>query len=338
MRRTFHFKTLCLLLSILWMFGKPVSIHAWGPEGHQIVARIATRHLKATTVKFIDTILRSDPNDLENCAKKRPLEDRMACISLWADDIRRDPRFQYTRNQHFVDIPIYVPAAERHYNPARDCRNDDCIVVAIEKYSRTLADRKAPSATRALALKFLVHFMGDLHQPLHVATDRVLNISDAAQSASDLGGNRKLVNWMGQSSDEFGCLNLHEVWDRYLLMHNKGVSSDQKYAAELMASHPREKIRALQQGTVLEWVDESYRLAIDHAYGLLPEPREESCEQKTEGTCGPCSIKPQDGTRYRSRYYLNEAYYEKNRSVVDLQLIRAGLRLARVLDLAALGK
>lgn len=337
MRKTFRFKTPCLLVSILWTFAIPTPVRAWGPEGHRIVARIAARHLKTNlkTTTFISKILRSDPHDPENCAKTSSLEERLACISVWADNIRTDPRFQYTRNQHFVSIPINVSAFDRHYEPERDCRNEDCIVVAIEKYSRTLVDPKQSPSDRALALKFLVHLIGDLHQPLHVATDNRVDTSGGTRPATDLGGNLKIVNWLGESSDQFGCLNLHQVWDTNIVA--RATLDDRKYSGELMAGLSRKNIPFYQQGTVLKWVDESYRLAVIKAYGLLPQPvSEEFCDRG--GTCGPCGSRSQNETRHGLRYYLKEDYYGSNKEVVETQLVRAGLRLAKILDSAANGK
>lgn len=291
----------------------PARAAAWGSQGHRIVARIAARHLTAETRTAVVKLLQADPLDSDNCSKVASAEEKLACVSTWADYIRRDKRFTYTSSQHFVDIPIYVPEPRRHYEPERDCPRKDCIVVAVEQYKFQLANPRESLPNRALALKFLVHLIGDLHEPLHTATG--WDDSNPASGQNDLGGNRKLVRWFGQSSSQFGCLNLHEVWDNGII-ERRDLKED-FYAGSLDGVMTKTWVAVSQRGDTVGWVNESYRAAIDYAYGKLPLP--------IPIFCGVTA-------KWNNAYDLDYTYYNATRPVVDMQLARAGVRLAKVLN------
>ena len=97
---------------------------------------------------------------------------------------------------HYVNIPIHpAPDEPSDYDATRDCPNDACVVAKIEQFERVLADRQVSQRQRLEALKYLVHFVGDVHQPLHTSNDH------------DRGGNEVPVTFMGRQT------NLHAVWD-----------------------------------------------------------------------------------------------------------------------------
>src|SRR4030088_2497201 len=126
---------------------------AWGPEGHSIVAEIAQRRLRPDAAALVASLLGPGHS--------------LASIASWADDMR-DERPE-TANWHFVDIPINV----RAYDPGRDCvaskKSGDCIILEL---GRGKTDLNCASGDKKIeALKFAVHFLGDLHQPLHTVDE-----------------------------------------------------------------------------------------------------------------------------------------------------------------------
>jgi hypothetical protein len=217
-----------VLLAPGWLF-------AWGPMGHSIVGQVASRRLSSTARKETKRLLGGKT---------------LAQVSSWADEIR-DERPE-TYNWHFADVPKNATG----YKAERDCKLDpqkgDCIVAAIERSKKTLADRTQSDTDRAEAVMFLVHFLGDAHQPLHCADNH------------DAGGHI-YVKFFGQGS------NLHSVWDSGILW--KGGLTEgtyTKHANDWLAAHDA---KALAGGTTVDWVNECHKVAQDHAYGDLPHDK-----------------------------------------------------------------
>jgi len=203
---------------------------AWGPDGHRIVARIALANLTPEARRQVDRILAGDPQDFVEA-------------SNWADQVRPDRPETY--NWHFVDVPYGIET----YDPARDCPatdGGDCVLAAIDRFRRTLADGSAARARRAEALKFLIHFVGDLHQPLHSITN------------NDRGGNDVRVDLGGDRPS-----NLHAVWDREIIARRK--LTDEAYANRLLAELAG---RPLDTGAVdpRAWALESHARAETFVY------------------------------------------------------------------------
>src|SRR6476619_3798552 len=140
------------LTRLLIVLVAPSVCLAWGSDGHKIVARIAEHQLTPETVAAIKLLI--SPESL-------------ADISVWADsdEVRDDPKYKWLDPLHYVNI---APDAKA-FDSKRDCRNGKCVVVAINKYAAILRNPKASRADRIEALKLVVHFVGDVHQPLHVA-------------------------------------------------------------------------------------------------------------------------------------------------------------------------
>lgn len=174
-------RTLAALLALCLAF----PAHAWGPLGHRLVARLAEARLTPEA--------RAEARRLLALEGQRTLAD----VANWADELReRDPTLgKRTAKWHYVNIGEHDCA----YTARRDCPGGDCVVEAIREQAAILADRTRPDAERLQALKFVVHFVGDIHQPLH------------AGYARDRGGNTFQVNYRGRGS------NLHALWDGTLL-------------------------------------------------------------------------------------------------------------------------
>lgn len=155
---------------------------AWGPLGHRVVAELAQRHLSPAAEAEVVRLLAPEHT--------RSLAD----IASWADQMQNDPAmaalWKQTRGQHYVN---FHGGRSCDYVPPRDCRDGRCVVAALDYYVGVLGDRSQPDRARRNALKFVVHFVGDIHQPLH------------AGYRDDKGGNTFQVQFDGKSS------NLHKV-------------------------------------------------------------------------------------------------------------------------------
>ena len=156
---------------------------AWSEFGHKLVGEFAYRQLSPAARAQVDALLQGEA------------DPTLAGVAGWADTIRELPGYEHTAKFHYVRIND----AQCVFNRARDCREEACVVGAIERYAAVLADRARPQAERAEALKFVVHFVGDVHQPLH------------SGHRDDRGGNEFQVNLRGEGT------NLHSVWDYHVL-------------------------------------------------------------------------------------------------------------------------
>jgi hypothetical protein len=201
----------------------------------------------------------------------------------------------------------------------------DCAILAVERLKYVLANRRESQISRAEALKFIVHIIGDLHQPLHCITDK-RDVNDK-KDLGDLGGNFKIVQWLGSDLNPRwkSQWNLHSVWDEGIIDHTmtRLAIDEDTYVEKLLMDLPKKEepnLRTLQEGDVLTWAAEGYRLAIDKAYGKLPAFDK-----------GYKYLTRSGETRFGG-YRLTEDYYKANSDVVDNQLRRAGARLARFLN------
>jgi S1/P1 Nuclease len=188
---------------------------AWGPVGHRVVGLVAEHHLSEAAVRGVAAILGSES---------------LARAATWPDEIRSDPAWDRAKPWHFVDLN----PGERYATAPRSPGGD--VVEAIRRFSKVLQDPKVEAARKVEALRFLVHFVGDVHQPLHVGR------------RDDEGGNSVQVTWFGEST------NLHAVWDE------KIIESEKLSFTELadFIDHPTEtEVRTWQSSEVLDWVEES---------------------------------------------------------------------------------
>ena len=233
---------LILVTALAWLAAIDAS-HAWGSQGHRLVGSIAA-----------DRLTPAARNEVRRLLDGRSLAD----VSSWADTIRSDQ--QQTYGWHFLNIP----ADAAGYDRDRDCpraagvaagsRSDrwrDCAVDRILFWEQRLADATLDRADRAIALKFIVHFIGDLHQPFHT-----LGVGR--------GGNDVDVRVFGEANcaDEgekpFPC-NLHAVWDSRLIARRN--LDDRAYVAQLQKLITDNRLAAQPIGTPAEWAEQSWRLA-----------------------------------------------------------------------------
>jgi S1/P1 Nuclease len=226
----------------------------------------------------------------------------MAAASTWADETKAQAG---TANWHFVDLALQDTRAEI---PAR-CKNDDCAPARIRLFAVELKSHLQGSQWSELdALRYLIHLVGDIHQPLH-------DISDA-----DLGGNCEQLN------PAFGeAKNLHALWDGGIIA---AMDTDSKKLASSLESDIRSMTEAgrdaLAAGDQDDWVWQSHQLAIENVYGKLHVPTEAVAFPKN------CSEAPAEITAFKP--VIDGSYVSAMKPVVRDQLTRAGLRLARLLN------
>ncbi len=226
-------RRLVVVVAAAVLLMSPVA-HGWGPEGHHIVARLALQRLAPEAKAAAQDLLGT--------------EDFVA-VATWADEVRSERPETY--NWHFVDIPF----GEFHYDANRDCKptpQGDCVVAALERERRALADVSLPVARRREALKWVIHLMGDLHQPLHAIDNH------------DRGGNDVMVTMVGQPPPPPGQrVNLHAVWDSRLI----GVKNPDEvgYLDTLTAEFTGQRILGVPIDFV-GWAEQSHQIAVEYAY------------------------------------------------------------------------
>lgn len=204
---------------------------AWGPDGHRIVADLAQRQLQPRAQAEVARLLAGESSPT------------LPAVANWADEIRAADGTN--AKLHYVNFRD----GGCDYVPARECPDGQCIVAAINRYFLVLSDASRPDAERREALKYLVHFVGDVHQPLH------------AGAREDRGGNEFQVNLDGRGS------NLHSVWDREILATRK--LAPPAYARALAAQSPLPPDRTGgSDRPAVEWALESCRLV--HSDALYP--------------------------------------------------------------------
>jgi len=231
MRRAFTFSAAVIALTLL----TPSTLVGWGHEGHEIVASLAQTRLTENAKNGIRSLIG---------------DASLASIANWADEVRPDRDETY--NWHFVDIPkdasgfsderdCFLPNS-RHKGAATDHQN--CVVDRIELFKKILSDTNASRDDRIEALKFLVHFVGDVHQPMHA-------IGEAA------GGNGIAVTEFGSTQCGRRPCNLHGAWDTGLIEHT-GMAGD-AYTDHLEKLISDEHLTAT--GSPEDWANESHEYA-----------------------------------------------------------------------------
>lgn len=209
------FSTLLLFVIFCGVF--PVTGYAWGSKGHQIIARIASQRLSDRARKGVADLLNGQ--SLES-------------VSTWAD----------LRGPHSAVHLVPIPLASKSYEPKQVCPEDRCLIEAIKKHRSTLEEPKRAVADRIEALKYLVHLIGDLHQPFHCADNR------------DSQGLQIKVRFNGRST------NLHEIWDMDMI--EKARLTTDQYARQLgNTGTVAQSSYNVSRGTIVDWALESNKLA-----------------------------------------------------------------------------
>ena len=298
----------------------PPAAWAWGCEGHQVVALIAERNLTPHALAMVKQILNDSPIDpsLDRYCKNGGV-DAMADASTWADDIRNlRPE---TAPWHFVDIPL----GTSHGDMAQFCGlPESCLTWAITGQIATLRAQGIDPKKRADALRFLIHFVADLHQPLHTVTN------------NDQGGNCVPVSYfdalpqLRNSVTEIYAPNLHGIWDTNILERMTTSKTPEQVAVELERSF-RWKIARWQRSTadVNQWAWESHKIAQETVYRKLPVPIRAAPPQPIKS----CADDNHIAIRMLNLHErLEQPYQDVAAPIVQQQLAKAGARLAMLLN------
>lgn len=226
-------KRIVIALCIIFI---PSCAFAWGYKGHGVIAYIAWERLTDKAKTEIEKLI--DPPGVE---------EKFIHASTWADQIRRGR--PETGPWHYVNIP-YGSAG---YLPSRDCSSGNCVVAKIVEFSNVVPDKNVLSALRVEALRFLIHFVADIHQPLHVAND------------NDRGGNDTWVSINNGPSKK-----LHAVWDTDVV-NELGVNFTQ-IAPTLINQITPAQVSKWTADKPEDWANDSFKVACDFIYARSRGP------------------------------------------------------------------
>ncbi len=230
-----RFFLLCAVLASNLILVHPV--YPWGDTGHEVVAHIAQRNLTDKASEQVKAILRPESSVNEALAK----------AAIWPDHEGR--KIEDMNSLHYVNFT----AEDSYYIRARNCPRRNCIVEAIRWYRRVMVDEEAPLNLRRIALRFVVHLVGDIHMPLH------------AGHRKDRGGTDIYVNYEGAR------VRLHKLWDaKTKIIELKEQGSSAEIAVRLDEGVTLDERQAWKSGTAAVWAKESLKLARTYAY-KLPE-------------------------------------------------------------------
>ena len=251
---------------LVWLASLP-RVYGWGVEGHSLVARLAAARLTPRASARVAEILGPD--------------NTLASIASWADEVR--PQRRETAPWHYIDIPIDKP----HLDMKRDCADGNCVIARIEECRRTIANPRAAPEKRKEALLFLVHFVGDMHQPLHCSNNH------------DKGGNDVKLQFFGRPT------NLHSLWDSGLISR---LGTEDSLFAALNKDLTPKKTKSFAKGDVRKWADQSHRTGQVIVYGRLPKENEIRLSESYEQSADPVVKEQLERGGARLAKILNTAF------------------------------
>lgn len=243
------------------MAATAISASAWSQKGHDTVAYIAEKHLSEAAADSVSALLDG----------RSPVY-----WANWLDNASHTPDYAYTKTWHYKNIDEGIGYSEAPLNPKGD------VVTAIREQIAVLSDQKSTRSQKTLALKILIHTVGDMHQPMHMG------------HLSDLGGNKVKVKFFGRDA------NLHSIWDGSLMNSGRAWSYTE-WQQQIDRLRPEEEMFEAS-GNIDQWAEQTYAIAC-RVYDYFPE-------------------------------YAKVSYNEvaKWTPVIEQQLLRGGLRLARILN------
>jgi hypothetical protein len=208
------------LLLPFFLFSKTHSEDAffWGQNGHRATGKIAEQYVTKRAKRKIDKILKGQS---------------LAFVSTFADEIKSDRKYREFSPWHYVNMKLDETYDTAEKNPKGD------LVTAISKCVTILKDKNSSEADQEFYLKMLIHFVGDLHQPMHVGTKE------------DKGGNDFQVQWFGDGT------NLHAVWDTKMIESWNMSYLELADNANILS---KKQVESIEKGTVLDWVDEIHEI------------------------------------------------------------------------------
>ena len=259
----------------------PTPVLAWGAEGHRVTGLVAAELMTSRArLRLNEIIAGADLGDIANYA-----DLNRATLAMLIPNSER---------WHWDNQPICATLTFEQY-----CPNGDCASARVPVLAKILADFTNPPEIRAMAARWLVHIIGDIHQPLHTADD------------GDAGGNFKNILLPGATNPR----RLHAVWDSEFVKLTLGGSSERDYALQLVNRFRGKEAREWQRTDIREWMNESYELSKSVTYSKLP-----TFVCREAWTATPVE--------------LPQSYVDAAVEIIPTQLAKAGARIAAVLNKA----
>ena len=306
----------------------PEAAMAWGGGGHRIIARLAMRQIRREA-----TAGDADARKVRKIVYQAIATDHTATLesaAVFPDVVRGQDPFKFADNWHFVSIPRTATA----YDAATQCKvkdtapEGDCAIGGIEHFRKALVAQGGVANKEALeALSFIIHFIGDIHQPLHTSED--LDFFHDGKPG-DRGGNFRPVCFLHVSQG--GCTqtfngqrsskNLHATWDKFMIIETG--KDDDAYVNELdgrILGLDAATKAAWAEGDPAKWAEEAHGLARDFVY----------TPQLLRDTDVP------HAAQFDDFFFVDRAYQDANIARVDEQLLKASVRLAGYLKQIAHG-
>ena len=270
-----------LLVAALVCIAPSAPVYAYGPDGHRIVCDLAYRFLSDAARAEVDRLIALDPH-----------YQHFRDTCSWADMVRATSQ-RHTAPWHYTGQDRNDPVID-----PEDCAEDGCIISAIELHAGILADSGRSDAERLEALKFLAHWIGDIHQPLHVSIN------------GDRGGNDIPVLWRGER-----YTNMHRVWDSEIILDHMSeewpwapANERWTYFAEALAVEtPLAGSTVFTPVQPIAWAQESHNIVRSRDFGYFWANSEQTLEP-------------------------GDAYYQRSLRISRQQLKQGGVRLAGVLN------
>lgn len=209
-----NFKLLVFVPFLLLMNSSSEEAYFWGRNGHRATGKIAEKHLTRKAKKCVDKLLKGQS---------------LAFVSTYADEIKSDRAYSKYYPWHYVNMDLDQTYEQAEKNPEGD------LVTGIDTCIQVLKDKNSSENDKAFHLKLLVHFIGDLHQPLHIGRKE------------DKGGNDVQVQWFGSGT------NLHSVWDTKMIEDWEMSYIELANNADDLS---KEQIKVIEKGSVIDWVNE----------------------------------------------------------------------------------
>ncbi|KAJ9391999.1 hypothetical protein DTO063F5_758 [Paecilomyces variotii] len=264
--------------------------HAWGVLGHATVAYIAQNYVNSEVTSWAQGVL-SNTNG-----------SYLADIASWADEYRLTSAGAWSAPLHYIDAQDNPPSScNVDYN--RDCGSSGCSVSAIANYTQRVGDGRLSSEHTAEALKFIVHFVGDITQPLH-------------DEAYEVGGNEIKVTYQGYSD------NLHADWDTYMpetLIGGSSLSHAKTWADQL--------IKEIDSGNYASqkasWIDGDD----------VKDAQTTATRWASDGNSYVCTVVMPNGAAALEKGDLYPTYYNSVIGTIELQIAKGGYRLANWLNM-----
>ncbi|MBK9294786.1 MAG: S1/P1 nuclease [Oligoflexia bacterium] len=270
-----------------------VKSYGWGDLGHQTVAEIASKHISAKTKAAIEKILAPEP---------------LAAAAIWPDIVRGDKRFSMFAPYHYSEVPEgkTYDTMEKHEHAAKDA------MTVIVKYPELIKNVSSSKEQKMIALRYIIHVVGDVHQPLHVGNGK------------DKGGNDCLVVWQNPKTKFNTNHNLHSMWDDTLIEQFRSERREKLknfygydiYAKEILKKYEnlKDEFDKIKSKSANDWFNESIELRDSLVYPANPE---KYCKKNVLQNDKPI---------------LSNDYYQKAIPVIEKRLLYGGIRLAKVLD------